>query len=73
MIASNNGLFDITINPFYKIGSLDTSIIPKFGGVISIEIPLWYPGGTPSVFNSANNLVTTCSSSNIIASNGIDQ
>lgn len=63
MVASRDGYLSITLTP--------GTDLPKYGGILVIEIPKWYVTATTTVFNVSPK--TTCSSPTILGSDTIAQ
>ena len=59
VVASQDGFFTVSMTPGTEF--------PKYGGMMEIEIPYWYSGGTDPVFNL--NPKTVCSTSSMTIEN----
>jgi hypothetical protein len=63
MVASRDGSLSVTLTPGEEL--------PKYGGILVMEIPKWYASGTSTVFNLAP--ATNCHNDNLIAKANTEQ
>ena len=45
-VASKNGNFEFKFKGNANVNGVNTNVFPKYGGVLKINIPKWYPGAT---------------------------
>ena len=62
LIASRDGSLSVTLTPGAEL--------PKYGGILVMELPLWYVGGS-TVFNVSP--ATNCHNTNLIAKANTEQ